>query len=136
VVYEDMMTGAMEFNYGDLKSNLGAGENLIDIQLSNLGSSSEELRFAGRYLTGANTGPSGVVTMLLHPPNGKPAMEVSKEDPIQDGWFDLFHPGGSVEISYVLKAQSKVLFSKLNSSSSIFSSSGLGPHRMKVNIPS
>lgn len=131
VVYEDPNSGALEFNYGDVVSNIAGGENLLDITVVPIGTSTQDTLFAGRYLTGANQGPTGMVSMMLHPPNGKPAMEVEKE-PINNGWFQFFHPGGGAEISYVIKAQQKVLFAKLTETSTEFTT---GPHLLKLQMP-
>ncbi|MCH2534674.1 MAG: hypothetical protein MK008_09565 [Bdellovibrionales bacterium] len=131
VVYEDPNGGVMEFNYGDVISNITGGENFLDITVTPIGTSTQETIFAGRYLEAANQGPTGIVSMMLHPPNGKPAMEVEKE-PINNGWFRFFHPGGGAQFSYVLKGQKKVLFDKITETSSIFTTSN---HLLKVDMP-
>ena len=131
VVYEDPNGGALEFNYGDVVSDIAGGENLLDITVAAIGTSSKETLFAGRYLTDTNQGPTGLVSMMLHPPNGKPAMEIEKE-PINNGWFQFFHPGGGAEISYVIKAQKKVLFNKITETSAEFAT---GPHLLKLQMP-
>ena len=105
-VYEG--NAGMIFKYGDSTTTI-AGENAtVAVPMSDLtvGEISTG-RVSGRYLTGADVGPTGRVEIRYRPP-GKPPMVVSEEQ-IINGWFSFFMLGG-LDFEYYVKSTGQTLW--------------------------
>lgn len=74
--------------YGDVTQSLKKSTENIVLPVYKLGGSGVSVmaRISGRFLTGTNTGPTGVIDMIYRP-SGKPAMPVDKKS-IYGGWFE------------------------------------------------
>ncbi|WP_374030693.1 hypothetical protein [Bdellovibrio bacteriovorus] len=87
--------------YGDVTKTLIGGTDSAEVPLDNLSGTQpeEEGRVYGRYLTGANQGPSGELKMVYRPA-GKPGIVVDRRH-ILGGWFEatVFK---NVPVDYVL----------------------------------
>jgi hypothetical protein len=91
-VYMDQ-NSKMSLYYGDLTKNLVALTETAPVLLNKLTTNNEfSGTIAGRYLTGENIGPTGVLTMKFKP-EGKPSL-VIKETTIINGWFNTFALSG------------------------------------------
>lgn len=98
-VYEDPSMGGMLFRYGDSYANLQGGEAAVTVSLGVIGSGLIlDGQISGRYLTGPDSGPTGVVEMFFNPGNGKRSLIVDKSF-MANGWFSMFSLTG-VNLEY------------------------------------
>lgn len=88
-VYQDATTQAMSFYYGDTTADFNTSAVTLFINVSSLSSGyTASGKVAGRYLTAANSGPTGGVDITYTPPN-RPPMIIERSF-IYNGWFNLF----------------------------------------------
>lgn len=92
-------TSEIEIKYGTTISDLVTGEVTIDLPLASLGNF-EGGHIVGRYLTGANVGPTGPIDIKITPISGMPKFTLLKGS-IVNGWFDFF-ASKNFEMSYAL----------------------------------
>lgn len=99
-VYEDSAAKEMSIYYGDSTLDLNGGEVSLPISMTKISAGTlVQGRVAGRYLTSATSGPTGVVAVRYYPSNGKPPMLVTREE-IIGGYFNFFMlSGASLEYS-------------------------------------
>ncbi len=119
-VYESSTDGLMIFRYGDVAHNIVAGDNLVTIIATSMGSSSKQYRSMGRLFTSNTGGPTGQMIFHIHPPNNRPKMNLMKYD-ILNGWFEIFHPGGGINVSYSLASTGETIFGPFTETSNYFS---------------
>ncbi len=94
-VYENSTTESLAFSYGDATLNLPAGNVAVSLELSEVGSGNIVAgRAAGRFLTSANSGPTGIVNVRFSPGGGKPPLIVEQSF-IANGWFNFFMLAGA-----------------------------------------
>lgn len=88
-IYKLASDSTMEMQYGSVVSDLiGAAPPPITVNLANLGTFKGGT-IAGRYLTGANSGPTGrIIVNIKHLASGLD-MDLM-EGEMLDGWFNLF----------------------------------------------
>ena len=132
-VYEDANENLL-FSYGDATKSLSSGVETVLIVLNNVSASAgREATFGGRFLTGANSGPSGALTMSYQPPNGVPEMEIMDE-PILNGWFNAFSIEGA-PFKYTHKASGVVLFNNVDIYASVPALVTPSAQRLKLQVP-
>jgi hypothetical protein len=136
VVYKDKTAaGSMQFFYGDTNRNLNLPTELVDIEVSPLGSSTEVVdgQVMGRYLNGEiageGFGPTGKVDILYTAP-GKPSMIIDR-DVIINGWFSFFMLS-HVPFSYRLPDGSLLWDGPVELNSPIFAAK---PSVLRVSMP-
>jgi hypothetical protein len=88
MVYNDSSNNTMSFKYADATVNLPSS-SAIAISPVLVGGAQVGGNVRGRILSGVDTGPSGLMTVLYPPENGKPPMIVQKVE-VYSGWFDAF----------------------------------------------
>jgi hypothetical protein len=94
-VYEQTTTQSMIFTYGDVTANLPQGNFSVAVTVSEIGAGSVVTgRVAGRYLTGTDSGPTGIVDVHFNPGGGKPPLIIEKSY-IANGWFAFFMLAGA-----------------------------------------
>lgn len=80
----------MSLYYGDATVSLLNSSETADITLTQVATAvSGDARLVGRYFNSDGSGPTGMVDMLFHPPNGSPGMIVDSNE-VFAGWFDFF----------------------------------------------
>lgn len=110
-VYQNSNTHSMTFYYGDVLKTLSVvDEPPVTIAISQLGQSLDVLtgQVAGRILTAANEGPTGMVDVKFNPGGGKPSLIVERTH-IISGWMSVFMLSG-VSLDYILSATGASLF--------------------------
>lgn len=100
-VYVDS-DGNMQFYYNDVNATITSANNVVPLTVKALGTGSTVLsgQISGRYLTGADSGPSGPVLIKFKPDNA-PAM-VIEENYMANGWFSFF---GLTNVNFVYELQ-------------------------------
>jgi len=89
-VYDDPVTGGMEFLYNDVNVTLASGDNDVPIQLESLNSSSGvQGRVVGRYALPGPVYPTAFVEMTYDPGAGKPKFVIGDSQMV-GGWFNFF----------------------------------------------
>lgn len=129
-VYEASTSESVDIYYGDLLKTLTSGTQDLPISVSKVVSNTVVRggRWAGRYITSGNTGPSGVFEAKFNPGSGKPLMLIDRSNML-GGWFGTIVLEG-LNLSYFLNGAA--LFSEISTSSSIFTPS---PQVAKVSSP-
>lgn len=95
LVVSENESGQMQFLYGDTLKTLAASAEDVSISVASIGSGGEEAEIGGRYLTGDDVGPTGVLELLFQPPGtGRPAMKIFNTAMV-NGWFQLFMINGA-----------------------------------------
>lgn len=108
-VYEDSVTEQLSIYYGDVTTELVGGEINLPIEVTKINQSTlVQGRVTGRYLTAANSGPTGVVDVQYLPGNGKPPLVVTQEHMLS-GWFNFFMLSGA-QLKYVVRGTGEVLW--------------------------
>ncbi len=96
----------IEIKYGTATADLAGATSLVPMTISSLGQF-EGGHITGRYLTGNNVGPTGVVNINIVPEPGKPEFTFLKSY-IYNGWFDFF-ASKNFEISYKVEGGDSLL---------------------------
>lgn len=90
VVLVNESSGVMSFMYGDASKDLAGGSSDIGIRLVSLNQTSTSSGdIMGRYLSAADTGPTGVVSVNYRPDASKPPITIMRSE-IFNGWFKVF----------------------------------------------
>lgn len=99
----------MSFRYGDARIDATGGEIFLPIAVTEI-SAGQNISgsISGRYLSGTDVGPTGIVDVYYQPPSGS-AMIVFSEY-MFNGWFQLTGLS-STSFSYVLRTTGETLWS-------------------------
>ncbi len=131
-------TRQMRFLYGDLTKDLSPGPNEVTINAKVFGdpAGSGETIIAGRYVSTVNqtypdgVGPTGSMTMMFQPPNGRPMRDILKSE-IFNGYFNVMAIDG-VPTVYRLDSTGEVILKDLAPAQL---SAKLGQKLLKVHVP-
>lgn len=128
--YRDETADLMKFEYGDSTANLTAGEASVNIQLTATSATAEGAgHIQGRYFTGANVGPSGLLRVKVKGHPDKPAL-VLQETEIYSGWFNAFSLQNT---KFEYEVNGTVLFGKAMNKTEFQSLSGINTtHRVSA----
>lgn len=96
----------IEIKYGTATADLTSTTNQLSMTISSLGNF-EGGHIAGRYLTGPDVGPTGIVNINLIPVAGHRSFTLFKTH-IINGWFDFF-ASKNFDISYELEGGMPIL---------------------------
>lgn len=96
----------IEIKYGTTTVDLTSSTNLVSLSITSLGEFKGG-HIAGRFLTGTNSGPTGVVNINLIPVPGLRAFTLFKTH-ITNGWFDFF-ASKNFEITYEMEGGGPLL---------------------------
>lgn len=135
-VYESS-AGVMQFTYGDQLTNLSGGDQAVTIVASTMGSPATEAQVVGRFLDGADVGPTGVVIAEINPPAGAstlanpPPMEIFAES-VFSGWFKFMIFDG-VGVTY-RKLDGTILLDNVDINHPLFNP-GINTQAMRVSVP-
>ncbi|MBX3023134.1 MAG: hypothetical protein KF799_15770, partial [Bdellovibrionales bacterium] len=90
-VYEDDASGSMNFYYGDVTQSLNPGPQSATVVVSPLSNGATSIggQIMGRYLTAADSGPTGVLNIKFLPSSTKPEMLI-ESTLMLNGWFSAF----------------------------------------------
>lgn len=109
-VYQDPSSNQMEFNYGDTTTTVSGAAMSVPVSMALLNTTTVvEGQVSGRYLTGADSGPTGIVDVKYRPA-GKPAMTIMQEDIIA-GWFSFFMLSG-IQFEYVIRNTGEIMWGR------------------------
>lgn len=133
-VYEDDTTGSEEITYGDATAILQDGDNLLEVVVNRVGSTTRFGEITGRLLSAPGEGPTGTLVMSYDPGSGKPTLDI-EEVSIYNGWFSIFALDGEAKLSYRLKSNDQVVLSGISLSSAELQSGAMGAHRVMFNKP-
>lgn len=88
-VYQDSTGNSMQFFYGDKVQTLANLSETVTIGISSVSQAAPVFtgKISGRYLTGTNTGPTGIVT-TGYVASGRPPM-IIRRDMMYSGWFSV-----------------------------------------------
>jgi hypothetical protein len=98
-IYEELGIASEQFYYGDATASIVDAETNVSIIVSKINSSTGEGQIAGRYVTSANSGPTGPISMFYKPAD-KPKMLVHVSE-MFGGFFRVFALQGA-QFEYVL----------------------------------
>lgn len=117
-IYED--GGAMAFYYGDQRINITSDIANAEIEVQNEATVQNLVagKIVGRFLTGPNTGYTGVINMRFNPPSGAPSMIASKTE-FFSGWGELFSLSTSL-VSYSLNNGTPIYEGMTNASLALY----------------
>jgi len=79
----------MSFSYGDVVQDLSPGDALVSLAVADVSGSGQGGHIWGRYLTAANSGPSGLFEVKAKPSTSRPAMTLMKGEAFS-GYFSGF----------------------------------------------
>ena len=96
----------IEIKYGTAIADLTSSTSEVPMTITSLGNF-EGGHIAGRFLTGANVGPTGTVNINLIPEPGKRSFTLFKTQ-IVNGWFDFF-ASKNIAVSYELEGGKPIL---------------------------
>jgi hypothetical protein len=82
-------TQTLYFYYNDVTQDFTSGNVSVAMTVNSLSSSASQGQIVGKYLDSAGVGPTGILATVFQPPNGKPAMEVDRNE-MFGGWFKAF----------------------------------------------
>ena len=83
-VYEDDTTGSEEITYGDATAILQDGDNLLEVVVNRVGSTTRFGEITGRLLSAPGEGPTGTLVMSYDPGSGN-QLWISKKFPYTMG---------------------------------------------------
>jgi hypothetical protein len=87
-VYKNSTSNSMDVYYGDSTMDLTSPTVTANINVATVSTGTViNGRVMGRYLTGANTGPTGMLNVFYNPGGGKPRMLVDQSQ-IVNGWMN------------------------------------------------
>lgn len=139
-VYEDNVTSAMSFYYGDKTENFSGPEVPVVVPVASMGSGAViGGSIMGRYLTSVNSGiasgPTGEVQIRYRAAANKPAL-IIENNAIINGWFNFFGLSGTgLQMEYVLTSTGELLFGgPVSLDSSIFDPL-VDPNILKIALP-
>ena len=138
-VYSDS-TGGMSFYYGAAAGvAMTSAEATATVTLASISSGQQaDGAVAGRYLTAANSGPTGTIAIRYNPGTGDPAMVIERS-PIFNGWFSFFALS-STNFEYVLEDGTnpgmKLFDGAVNLDDSRFKPVASDYQKLRVSIPS
>lgn len=102
----------IEIKYGTATADLAGSTNQVSMTLSSLGNF-EGGHIAGRFLSGPDVGPTGIVNINIVPEAGRRSFTLFKTN-IVNGWFDFF-ASKNFDVSYELEGGMPILSNiKLN----------------------
>lgn len=110
-VYVDQDSETMRFFYGDLNAELNQAEMGLDIPVAKIGTGPLVMgNVAGRYLTGQDSGPTGIVNIRYNPGVGRPPLLIERAA-IYNGWFSFFMLSGAA-LEYQLAETGQLLWGR------------------------
>lgn len=122
-----------DFYYGDVSQSLSNANESAVISVSNIANavSVSDGRIAGRYLTGADSGPSKQL-QVQYVPAGKPGL-IIQQSPMVNGWFSSFGLD-QIGLRYVLD-DGFILFDNATLSSFVPGNPSNSPSVMAIQFP-
>jgi hypothetical protein len=100
-VYQNETSGTMSFTYGDTTTAISGANVSLTVTMAPIGAgSSVQGQISGRYLTGTDSGPTGIIDVNFNPGGGKRSLIIEKSF-MANGWFSVFSLSG-VQFEYMM----------------------------------
>lgn len=134
-VYKNSTTNSMNFYYGDVTQSLSGSSVTLTVPLTSVGGGSIiSGNVGGRYLTGTNTGLTGIIDIKYQASATKPALIVDSSF-MTDGWFNFFMLSGA-SFSYIHRDTQTVLWGgPVSLDHTLFDPAGDMNQRVKAFVP-
>jgi hypothetical protein len=100
-------TQTLYFYYNDVTQDFTSANVSVALTVNSLSMSATQGQIIGKYLDSAGVGPTGILATVFQPPNGRPPMEVDRNE-MFGGWFRAFALP-SQAFNYVLE-DGRILF--------------------------
>jgi hypothetical protein len=118
-VYQNETSGTMSFTYGDTTTAISGANVALTITMAPIGAgSSVQGQISGRYLTGTDSGPTGIIDVNFNPGGGKRSLIIEKSF-MANGWFSVFSLSG-VQFEYMLNGTTALFGGPVNLESAAF----------------